>query len=81
MVPTKPVVSQACGSVKGAATCACSRLAMVSFFTRHKDALFVPCSDSRPFSHCQEFFLMQYSGRTGACSSFAPQPCRSRGRF
>ena len=54
---------------------------MMSFFKRNKEWLFVPCSDRRPFSHCQEFFLMQYSGRRGLCSSFASKPCGSNECF
>ena len=54
---------------------------MMSFFKQKKEQLFVPCSDRRPFSHCQEFFLMQYSGRRGLCSSFAAKPCGSNECF
>lgn len=77
MVPPKPVVSGACDSVKGAINASCLCLEMMSFFKQKKEQLFVPCSDRRPFSHCQEFFLMQYSGRRGLCSSFAAKPCGS----
>lgn len=81
MVPPKPVINESCNSIKGTAGNAISLLAMLSFFERNKDSLFVPCHDNRTFSHCQEFFLMQYSSRDGICSSFAPQPCCSRGWF
>ena len=81
MVPPKPVLSKTCLSVKSQFNASCLCLEMMSFFKRNREWLFVPCSDRRPFSHCQEFFLMQYSGRRGLCSSFAAKPCGSNEWF
>lgn len=48
---------------------------IVSFFKRNKKALFVDCVENGGFSHCQQFYLMQFDSMRKMCQPFKRQKC------
>ncbi|KAK8832486.1 hypothetical protein WA577_002959 [Blastocystis sp. JDR] len=46
---------------------------IVAFFKHNKKALFVDCVENGGFSHCQQFYLMQFDSMRKMCQTFKRQ--------
>ena len=53
------------------------RVEVIDYYMKNNASLFVDCKDSRPFSHCQQYFLFRYDTRKEVCEPFYRQNCRS----
>ena len=47
----------------------------VQYVLRNEKRLFVNCTDDRPFSHCQQYYLFRYDTRMDRCEPFYRQNC------
>ena len=50
---------------------------MVAFFKHNKKTLFVDCVENGGFSHCQQFYLMQFDSMRKMCQTFKRQKCNA----
>lgn len=50
---------------------------IVAFFKHNKKALFVDCVENGGFSHCQQFYLMQFDSMRKMCQTFKRQKCNA----
>ena len=50
---------------------------IVTYFTHNKKDLFVDCVENGGFSHCQQFYLMQFDSMRKMCQTFKRQKCNA----
>lgn len=51
------------------------RIAIKSFFTDHKEDLYVSCHDHGEFSFCQKAYIFRYYPESHKCSRFSRMKC------